>query len=745
MGLDKEKLLASAGHTADVNDLAGLQQALLALTQHTWSTIFLTEESLRQAHEQSDLTLEQFLVQQANVPMVELIQHIIELKGVYGFYVANIFVEGGINHLIPISTAYGLQVLPLAFFDRRIYCLSSRDNAVDSLIAFTNEETRDEFHLIPLGTVEHLTSKVEELYNALARNDSSSLRLGEYLVQQGHIRQDQLDDCLARQKSKGGLLGEILLDSGVVSELVFYQSLAGLLELPYYTSGELLKVGEPDICRTLPLTFAKKNSILALRREGDTVWLATSDPQRQDRIDAAARALKAAKVQLGIASPSSLRAAMNSFYQEQASVMDLFMPVEDEADEERLDAVAIQAEMPRYLHYIMYEAVTRRASDIHLERYENEVLIKFRIDGHLLVVREMTFLNVRNVQSFINKIKIDAKLDIAEQRRPQDGVIRKYINDNVVDFRVAIAPTLWGENVVLRVLNQSAHMPTLSELGLPPTELRRFEHIITNPQGYILLTGPTGCGKTTTLYAILQELVKTDKKIITAEDPIEYAIHGIQQSQVNEAIGNTFDRYMRSFMRLDPDVILVGEIRDVDTAMMATKAAMTGHLVLSTLHVNDSVSSVRRLADLQVELNLISQTLQAVVSQRLARRICPSCLHPYVPDQHLLHNAFPNGLPMKINFSHGSGCPHCNQTGYQGRLALVEFWQPNLEERALIDQGSDGFSLLQEAVAQGLKLLAEDALEKVAHGLTTIEEVIGTVPMNQIEAYLRLCVNRSGE
>ena len=497
-------------------------------------------------------------------------------------------------------------------------------------------------------------------------------------------------------------------------------------------------MADPLVCRQLPLVFAKNNKILPLRSEGDTLWLAVADPHNQEQIDAAAIALKASNVQLGIASPSALQAAMNSLYQEQADVMDLFMPVEDLADEVQVDSVTIQAEMPRYLHYIMYEAVRKNASDIHLERYENQVIIKFRIDGHLRMVREMTFLNGRNVQSFINKIKIDAKLDIAEQRRPQDGVIRKYVNDNVVDFRVAIVPTLWGENVVLRVLNQSSHIPRLAELGLPAQELRTFEHIIKNPQGYILLTGPTGCGKTTTLYAILQELVKTDKKIITAEDPIEYAISGIQQSQVNDAIGNTFEKYMRSFMRLDPDIILVGEIRDQDTAMMATKAAMTGHLVLSTLHVNDSVSSVRRLADLQVELNLISQTLLAVISQRLARKICPNCLHPYEPDGLLLENAFPNGLPMDISFVHGSGCLACDHTGYHGRLAFVEFWQPKVEERSLIDQGCDGYKLQQAAVENGLKLLAADALEKVQHGLTTIEEVTGTVPMSQIEVYLRL-------
>lgn len=347
------------------------------------------------------------------------------------------------------------------------------------------------------------------------------------------------------------------------------------------------------------------------------------------------------------------------------------------------------------------------------------------------------FITTANVRSLVAKIKVDAKLDIAEQRRPQDGVIRKHVGGEVVDFRVAIVPSLWGENAVLRILNQSQKIPQLGELGLSPAKLAAFRRLTQNPQGFILLTGPTGSGKTTTLYAILQELLKGGRKIVTVEDPTEYAIEGIQQSQADPDIGNTFDRYLRSFMRCDPDVILVGEIRDPETAQMATRAALTGHLVLSTLHVNDSISTVRRLIDLGVEPNLVSQTLLGVISQRLTRRNCHHCLHSYRPPPELAQEFFPGGVAPVPTFMRGTGCSACDHTGYAGRIALVEFWAPEEEERILIDAGADVAALKRAALRGGMEMLVGDAVEKVAKGLTTMEEIRKVVPFTQIANYRR--------
>jgi type IV pilus assembly protein PilB len=401
------------------------------------------------------------------------------------------------------------------------------------------------------------------------------------------------------------------------------------------------------------------------------------------------------------------------------------------------EIVEIGSGIPKFLDYLLYEGIRRLSSDIHIECYENRVDIKLRIDGVLHNLADTKFITPANVRSLVAKIKVDAKLDIAEQRRPQDGVIRKHVGGQIVDFRVAICPSLWGENAVMRILNQTQKMPKLDEMGFSTAKLEKFRRLIQNPQGFIIMTGPTGSGKTTTLYAILQELMQFNLKIVTVEDPIEYAIGGIQQSQANVDIGNTFDRYLRSFMRCDPDVILVGEIRDPETAQMATRAALTGHLVLSTLHVNDSISTVRRLIDLGVEANLVSQTLLGVISQRLTRRSCSHCLHPYKPEPELMAEFFPEGAPGDLRFVRGTGCSSCDHSGYAGRLALVEFWAPEEPERILIDVGSDVASLRKEAIKGGMEMLVADALDKIARGLTTMEEVRKVVPFTQIVNFRR--------
>jgi type IV pilus assembly protein PilB len=383
------------------------------------------------------------------------------------------------------------------------------------------------------------------------------------------------------------------------------------------------------------------------------------------------------------------------------------------------------------LQSLIVRAIQQRASDIHVERYRLRVDVRFRIDGALQLV-EAPWLTPQSAAAFLAKIKIEARLDIAERRRPQDGVIRRRLGERKVDIRVAIQPTLWGENAVLRILDQGTNVPSLDALGLQAGVLATLRQMIHNPQGMILLAGPTGCGKTTTLYAVLQELLHDNLKIVTAEDPVEYAIDGVQQSQTNDAIGDTFDRYLRAFLRQDPDVILIGEIRDAVTAESAIRAAQTGHLVLSTLHVNDAQGAVRRLVDLGVVPALVSQSLLCVVSQRLARRVCRDCGRPDLPAAALLQELYPAGATERAHFLRGQGCGTCRHTGYHGRVGLVELWQLDREARALIERGATTAELIDQALAAGMRSLVTDAAEKAALGMTTLEELHGVLSYEQL-------------
>jgi type IV pilus assembly protein PilB len=717
--------------------------ALLNLTQDYWSPTFPAKGNLLGAWAQTDFPLEYFLVANGGVPRIELLHKIIELKGTYGFPLLNEFVESGVGRRISQTEAEELGLLPLASCDDRLYCLAEQHNPLLSPGQVFSRQ--DQLKFIPLGRIANACDLLGELYMNLELHDSSNRKLGEYLVQLGILTSPQLEEALRFQRDTGERLGVILIRLGRISEAVFYEALAALHSLPFYRrSTDLIKLTDVDLAKRLPRAYCERNLLLALRQEGDVLWVATDEPKGLDKVAALGTVFHTDKLHLGVAAPSSIRNALNYLYGGQDGSFNLDVSVQTINKSALNEVVEIGSGIPKFLDYLLYEGIRRHSSDIHIECFEKRVEIKLRIDGELQSLTDTKFITPANVRSLVAKIKVDAKLDIAEQRRPQDGVIRKHVGGQVVDFRVAIVPSLWGENAVLRILNQSQKMPKLNEMGFSTAKLAKFRRLIQNPQGFIIMTGPTGSGKTTTLYAILQELLKSGVKIVTIEDPIEYAIDGIQQSQANVDIGNTFDRYLRSFMRCDPDVILIGEIRDPETAQMATRAALTGHLVLSTLHVNDSISTVRRLIDLGVEPNLVSQTLLGVISQRLTRKSCRHCLHPYKPDPELTAEFFPDGVPGEIHFVRGTGCSSCDHTGYAGRLALVEFWAPEEHERILIDTGSDVAALRKAALKGGMEMLVADALDKVAKGLTTMEEVRKVLPFTQIVNYRR-AVREAGE
>ena len=715
---------------------ASFGAALLNLTKDYWAPTFPAQNNLLNAWAQTNFPLEYFLVANAGVPRVELLHKIIELKGTYGFPLLNEFVEAGLGRRVSQMAAEKLGLLPLATCENRLYCLieqNNRDLCPGRIFASSGA-----LDIVPLGRIANVSEQLSELYMNLELHDSSNRKLGEYLVQLGILNAGQLDEALRLQGDTGERLGVILIRLGRVSEAVFYEALAAMQSLPFYRRGtDLIKLTDVALAKRLPRAYCERNLLLAMRQEGNVLWVVTDEPKSLDKVAALGTVYHTDKLHIGVAAPSSIRNALNYLYGDQDGSFNLDVAVQTVNKSELNEIVEISSGIPKFLDYLLYEGIRRRSSDIHIECYERRVDIKLRIDGELQSLADTKFITPANVRSLVAKIKVDSKLDIAEQRRPQDGVIRKHVGGQIVDFRVAIVPSLWGENAVLRILNQSQKMPQLDEMGFSAVKLAKFRRLLQNPQGFILMTGPTGCGKTTTLYAILQELLKFDLKIVTVEDPIEYAIDGIQQSQANVDIGNTFDRYLRSFMRCDPDVILVGEIRDPDTAQMATRAALTGHLVFSTLHVNDSISTVRRLVDLGVEPNLVSQTLLGVISQRLTRRSCRHCLHPYKPEAGLLAEFFPEGVPGGLHFVRGTGCSSCDHSGYSGRLALVEFWAPTEEERILIDACPDAGTLRKAAIKGGMEMLVADALDKIAKGLTTMEEVRKVVPFTQIVNYRR--------
>lgn len=556
--------------------------------------------------------------------------------------------------------------------------------------------------------------------------------LGTILGEKFNLPDTKLQEALAQQREKGGRLGDVLMRLRAVRDDEVLQALAHQFELPWLPQLEPNQV-DPALLKRVPIGFARRYRVLPLRAEDGMVTVATCDPLETAALDDL-RLLLGSPVTPVLTTSGSLLSCLNQVYDQAASPTAAEQVMEDLAADENLDRLARELDEPqdlldatdeapiiRLVNSILFQAVKQRASDIHFESFEKGLVVRYRIDGVLYPV----LTPPKHLQaSIIARLKIMAGLNIAEKRLPQDGRFGIRTAGKDVDIRVSVLPTSHGERVVLRLLEKENRLLNLSEIGFSPDKLAVMQQLIQLSHGIILVTGPTGSGKTTTLYAALSQINAPDKNIITVEDPVEYQLQGIGQMQVNPKINLTFASGLRSILRQDPDVIMIGEIRDLETAEIAIHASLTGHLVFSTLHTNDAASAPTRLIDMGIEPFLVASSVVAVLAQRLLRKICPDCRRPYRPsDEELTRLGLPLTTP-RPTFYRGAGCASCSQTGYRGRTGIYELLLMDDDIRRLIGAKADSAAIKQAAIAKGMVPLKQEGAIKVTQGVTTTEEVM---------------------
>jgi type IV pilus assembly protein PilB len=564
------------------------------------------------------------------------------------------------------------------------------------------------------------------------------LRLGELLVKRGRLDSDQLERALKVQREKGGRLGKILVGLGYLSEKQILEALSQQFDMPVVQTEEF-QVDEAA-AKLLPPNMIRRHNIVPLGINSNTLTIAAIDPT--DVFIAKDISLYTGfKVDLALASESSISKAIEAFY-EKSHAVELQRIVEDIGYDEvasmqvleeeqtqdvaTLEAEAKQPPVVKMVTLMMTDAVIRGASDIHIEPYENEVRVRFRVDG---VLQEMIKIAHKYKDPIVSRIKVLARMDIAEKRLPQDGRIKIKMRLQGVtrdlDLRVSVLPTIFGEKVVIRILDKEALMLDMSMLGLEMQSLHHFEKAIFQPWGMVLVTGPTGSGKTNTLYSAISRLNTHDVNIVTVEDPVEFNLRGINQVNIQENIGLSFAGVLRSFLRQDPNIMLVGEIRDNETAEIAVKAALTGHLVLSTLHTNDAPSAVFRLLNMNIEPILISSSVLVICAQRLVRRICQECKEAVeMPTQALINIGFSENDLKSLTVYSGKGCKNCNYTGYKGRIGLFEVMPITTSIKELILSGGGLLDIKQKAEEEGMLTLRQSGIIKIKAGVTSIEEVL---------------------
>ena len=553
------------------------------------------------------------------------------------------------------------------------------------------------------------------------------IRIGDLLVGSGDITQEQLMSALAEQKESGLKLGRILVDSGYVSEDRLLGFLSEQLGVPYIDL-EDFEYDEATVAR-LPETYARRYRAVVLREEEHGYLVGLADPTDIFAYDEISRQLDSV-VSIAVVKESELLALLDSAYRRTSDIVSFASELDGElsVDEFHLNSFEASEEddtpVARLLRSIFEDAVQIRASDVHIEPDELVLRLRQRVDG---VLQEQILNEKRIASALVSRLKLMAGLDISEKRLPQDGRFEVSVKDTSVDVRLSSMPTTHGESVVMRLADHSGDKTHLDAIGMPDEMLERFKFLLTRPNGLVLVTGPTGSGKTTTLYGGLNHLNSPDKKIITVEDPVEYQLERVSQVQVMPKIGLDFATVLRATLRQDPDILLVGEIRDAETAEIALRAAMTGHLVMSTLHTNDSVSSALRLLDIGVEGYMVATAVRGIVAQRLIRKICDRCAVPAEPDEHQqawLASVFSANKASTMSFMRGKGCNQCNKTGYFGRVGVFELLEVDADLADALRR-DDAAAFADRAVHQeGFESLVHSAMEYAQQGLTTIDEVM---------------------
>jgi type IV pilus assembly protein PilB len=565
-----------------------------------------------------------------------------------------------------------------------------------------------------------------------------ALKLGELLLKAQLINQQQLTKALEEQKSSGGKLGEILQRLGFVTEDDIIECLSHQFGVPSINLRHFEI--DPNVAKIIPVDLARKYNVIPVNKTGATLTLAMTDPTnifamdeitfmtgyRVEPVVASEEAIRERiDRNFGSSRELELKKVMEDLTTVDEAALEL-MEEEEEVDIGKLAEESQEAPVVRLVNIMLTDAIKRGASDIHVEPYEKNYRVRYRIDG---LLREVMNPPQRLKDAITSRIKVLAKLDIAEKRLPQDGRIRlkARIEGRMreLDFRVSVLPTMHGEKVVMRLLDREQLRLDMTKLGFEKSSLKKFEDNILKPYGMVLVTGPTGSGKTNTLYSALQRVNVPETNIITAEDPVEFQMAGVNQVQMKDAIGLNFAAALRSFLRQDPNIILVGEIRDFETAEIAIKAALTGHLVLSTLHTNDAPSTISRLMNMGIEPFLVATSVNVIAAQRLVRRVCQNCKEEIeTPIQALLSIGFAESEAHSLKLVKGRGCEKCGNTGYKGRIGLFEVMDITEDMRELILSGATAVELRRKAIEEGMVTLRQSGLQKIREGLTTIDEVV---------------------
>ena len=548
-------------------------------------------------------------------------------------------------------------------------------------------------------------------------------RLGDLLVDSGVITADELQEALREQSRTKQKLGDLLISQGYMTEQQLIEVLEFQLGIPHVS---LFKYQiDPSITQIIPESLARRYQVIPLHKEGSKLMVAMADPLDYFAIEEL-RMSTGFRIEPAISTKEELQRAIARFYGLQDSMSQIMgdLPMQEEIGE--MEITDEDSPVVRLVNGMIQQAVQLQVSDIHVDPADSQVLIRYRIDGVLRTERVIP----KQMQGFITaRLKIMAKLNIAERRLPQDGRIKMQVDYRTVDIRVSSLPTIHGEKLVLRILDLSVGVKGIDQLGFSEWNHRNFKSMVEVPYGMVLITGPTGSGKTTTLYSALQHLNNDSDNIITVEDPVEYQLEGINQVHVNPAIGLTFAAGLRSILRQDPNIVMVGEIRDAETAEIAIRASLTGHLVLSTLHTNDAVSTVTRFRDMGIASYLIASSLVGVVAQRLVRRVCPDCKAAYAPSEQEAILLRSYGVETDQLYR-GAGCGSCSKTGYRGRIAIHEVLPITGELRELVGSEASREELNAAAARAGMRGLIEDGMDKVCKGMTTLQEVLREASMH---------------